>query len=209
MLGSSSVRRADPASGRIARAVHCVLGCVIALLMLGGTALADGVLGTGPGPAQQPTAAPTPNPNWCAGVPASWTPPKFGDAEWAEIRQSCVNGTNSYANCLSACLAARDLWERWKEGDFNHPPTSNWPPPTPNPTKHFQVPLPGGGSIEGYSGLVPPPGGIEGPFPLPGGGKGIIMHIPPAPAATPTASGPQGFADPSSQHGSADHRASL
>jgi hypothetical protein len=209
MLGSSSVRRADPASGRIARAVHCVLGCVIALLMLGGTALADGVLGTGPGPAQQPTAAPTPNPNWCSRVPASWTPPKFGDAEWAEIRQSCVNGTNSYANCLSACLAARDLWERWKEGDFNHPPTSNWPPPTPNPTKHFQVPLPGGGSIEGYSGLVPPPGGIEGPFPLPGGGKGIIMHIPPAPAATPTASGPQGFADPSSQHGSADHRASL
>jgi len=210
MLGSSSVRRADPASGRIARTVRCVLGCVIALLMLGATALADSTLGTGPGPAQQPTAAPTPNPNWCADVPASPAPPaKWGAAEWARIREECTNGMNSFENCLDACQSAEEIWQRWKEGDFNHPPTSNWPPPTPNPTKHLQVPLPGLGSIEGYSGLVPPPGGIEGPFPLPGGGKGIIMHIPPAPAATPTASGPQGFADPSSQHGSADHRASL
>ncbi len=186
-----------------------MLGCVIALLMLGGTALADG----GPRDGSRTGAATNRGSHaeskLVRGCTCFLDTAKFGDAEWARIRQSCVNGTNSYENCLSACLAARDLWQRWKEGDFSHPTTSNWPPPTPNPTKHFQVPLPGGGSIEGYSGSVPPARGIEGPFPLPGGGKGIIMHIPPAPAATPTASGPQGFADPSSQHGSADHRASL
>ncbi len=168
-LGSSPVRRADAASDRIAGAVRCVLTGVMALLVFGGSALA-----------QSPATAPTPtaeNPNWCSDVPASPPPPggNFRAAGWASIRQMCTRQLDftDWETCMHACQGAEELWQRWKEGDFNQPPISNWPPPTPNPTKHFQVPLPGGGSVEGYSGLVPPPRGIEGPFPLPGGGRAV------------------------------------
>lgn len=125
--------------------VSCVLACAIALLMFGGSALA-----------QPRAASPTPtpqNPNWCAGIAA---PPgrTYSAAEWASIRQTCTNkiDPDNFYICSEACLAAQDLWERWRLGEFKHPPASKWPAPTDK---------------------------LQGPFPLQGGAKGYIMPLVP------------------------------
>jgi hypothetical protein len=153
-LGSPSVGKTSARSDRIAGAVRGVLGGMIALLMFGGLALAANTLGEVPGTA--PPAPPRPDPDFCAGIPASWTPPQGFATYWAQMRQSCVDGTNSFENCMEACLGARDVFQRWKEGDFSHRPTSKSPPPAANPTQHSEIPLPGGGSVEGYSGSARP-----------------------------------------------------
>jgi len=123
---------------------------------------------------QQPTAAPTAaaprNPYWCAGVPASPPPPKFSAEVWASVRHMCTN--NDSVTCMHECEAAMDLWERRNEGDFDHPPTSN-SPATPTPLKHSQVPLEGGGRVDGYSSSAPAATNLEGPFPLRGGAKAL------------------------------------
>lgn len=155
--GSASVRRGGNGPGR---GLHRVVAFVVAILVYGSSALA------------QPSAAsptPTPqNPNWCAGVPASPPPPTFdaryGQGFWPRIREECINGTNLPENCNDVCREAQDLWERWKLGAFNRPTAANSPPPTPSPTEHLKVPLPGGGSVEKYSGSVPPPPGMEPPI---------------------------------------------
>jgi len=146
-----------------------------------------------------PRAAAPRNPYWCAGVPASPPPPKFSAEVWASIRHMCTN--NASVECMHECEAAMDLWERRKAGDFDHPPTSN-PPATPTPLKHSQVPPEGGGSVDGYSGPAPAAANLEGPFPLPRGAKGFIMHMPHAATAAPTLSGPQGRARGAEDSGS-------
>ena len=123
--------------------------------------------------AQQPTAAPTPaprNPNWCADVPAS-TPPlnKISPQEWADIRKRCKNAVDTDWMCMNDCGAARELWQRAKEG---------------TPKEPFTLP--------------PATNKLQGPFLLPGGAKGWVLPVPPGlpiPAVTATPTSPEGLVD--------------
>lgn len=120
--------------------------------------LADDAEGrTPPTPAQtekQATASGIPaNPNWCGDVPASPPPPKFSAKDWAAERQRCVNEANVVTDttCVYICQGAREMWARAKAG------TLSLPQDRPDST------------------TVP-----QGPFPLPGGGRGYIAPLPPS-----------------------------
>lgn len=136
----------------------------IALLLSNSLALAQP-----PAASATPTAAPR-NLSWCPGVPATPPPPKFSAAEWADISKDCSDKrawprepTKRFLKgkeCASLCRGAQEMWQRWKEGDFNQTPS--WPTSTDRP---------------------------QGPIPLQGGGKGYVLPLPPtpAPSATPSA----------------------
>jgi hypothetical protein len=126
--------------------------------------------------AQQPTAAATPaprNPNWCPDVPASPPPPHY-QAEnrpnaWAAMRKRCTNAVVTDRMCMDDCGAARELWQRAKDGTLNQPVT--YPLSTDK---------------------------LQGPFPLQGGAKGWVLPVPSGlatPAVTAPTS-PQGSIDP-------------
>jgi hypothetical protein len=121
--------------------------------------LADDAEGrTPPTPApesQTATSASLTNPNWCADVPASPPPPKFDaghPGNWAATRKMCMNAKGGEMGCGYICRFAEDLWRMQKSGRLNQPDT--FPSPTDKP---------------------------QGPFPLPGGGSGLILPEQPAP----------------------------
>jgi hypothetical protein len=89
-------------------------------------AVAAGLIWFTTASAQQPTAKPPINPNWCSDVPASPPPPHFENknnpGEWAAIRNTCLNRFDD--TCRDMCMAAREMWDRAKKGEFNRPSTS-------------------------------------------------------------------------------------
>jgi hypothetical protein len=112
-----------------------------------------------PAPRNQLTTSGSPaNPNWCPGVPASPPPPHYQAEnrpnDWADTSKRCMNVVGVDVICTDACQAARELWQRSKEGTLNQPFT------LPAPTDQLQ-----------------------GPFPLPGGAKGYILPVPPTPVS--------------------------
>lgn len=109
------------------------------------------------------------NPNWCSSVPVAFTPLQGVNhpGDWERIRQGCMNTAPIDEVCRDECEALEDLWQRKKSGYVPGKPT---------------LPL---------STNVP-----QGPFPLPGGGNGYIVPLPPTPAAAATPAAPQSSTDP-------------
>ncbi len=73
-----------------------------------------GLVFVGQATAQQPTAKPQTNPNWCSDVPASPNPPKMDN--WPRLRESCINGIGRTIDCVDDCVAARELWKAKRDG---------------------------------------------------------------------------------------------
>ena len=171
---------------------QCLTKCAVA-------AAAEGFKPPTPAPPVT-NESPIVNPNWCGVVPASPPPPHFETrpGDWERVRQACMRSADLSlgSTCSDMCLNAEEAWQHQRAGDFNQTPTANWPPPSPNATRHTEVPLPGGGTVQGYSGSAPHPPGAEGPFPLPGGSKGYILHPPAAPSISPSPSASQSSGDP-------------
>jgi hypothetical protein len=93
------------------------------------------------------------NPDWCSDVPASPSPPNFDfqPGEWAAVRYTCMHKRLDPA-CSEFCQNARDRWRQKKAALLDRP--STFPSPTDKP---------------------------QGPFLLPGGAKGYILPMQPAP----------------------------
>jgi hypothetical protein len=98
------------------------------------------------------------NPDWCSDVPASPSPPNFDfqRGEWAAARYACMHKRLD-RTCGEICQGAEERWRQKKAGVLDRP--STFPSPTDK---------------------------LQGPFTLPGGGKGYILPMQPAPGvATP------------------------
>jgi hypothetical protein len=93
------------------------------------------------------------NPDWCSDVPASPSPPNFDyqRGEWAAGRYMCMHKRPDLS-CGELCLDAEERWRQKKAGLLDR--ASTFPSPTDKP---------------------------QGPFPGPGGAKGYILPMQPAP----------------------------
>jgi hypothetical protein len=78
---------------------------------------------------------------------------------WSRVRADCIKGGGRAVDCADACVAARELWKAQREGRLSQAP----------PMTSREQP--------------------QGPFPMPGGGSGYILPLPPTPnsVATPSA----------------------
>ena len=102
-------------------------------------------------PAASPTAAPT-NANWCPGVPESPPPPRWPAGEWSGIYKWCSRLGLSHSQWVGCRRACGGARGAWT--------TSKNPPPK---QKYLSTNRP------------------QGPIPLPGGGEGYILPLPPTP----------------------------
>jgi hypothetical protein len=93
------------------------------------------------------------NPDWCSDVPASPSPPNFDfqRGEWAAVRYTCMHKRLD-RSCGELCQDAEERWSQKKARLLDRP--STFPSPTDKP---------------------------QGPFTLPGGAKGYILPMQPAP----------------------------
>jgi hypothetical protein len=97
-------------------------------------------------------AVPTGRPQWCTDAPASPPPPGFDRHPGDWANVRKMCEARADSGCRRLCALAEELWSRKKVGQMNQPNT--FPPATDKP---------------------------QGPFPLPGGAKGYILPIQPAP----------------------------
>jgi len=79
-----------------------------------------------PAPQNRLTTSGSPaNPNWCPGVPASPPPPHYQADDrpnaWADTEKRCMNVVGVDEMCTEDCQAARELWQRAKEGTSLRP----------------------------------------------------------------------------------------
>ncbi len=117
-----------------------------------------------PAPKNLTTTSGSPaNPNGCPDVPASPAPPNFEirPGDWAEFRKMCMNAKDGGMGCGYICSGARERWHLWELQQSGQLKPNTFPSPTDKP---------------------------QGPFPLPGGAKGYILPMQPAPiVSTPDA----------------------
>ena len=98
-------------------------------------------------------AVPTSSPQWCTDAPASPPPPGFEHRPGGWANVRKMCAAHRGRGCMWLCELALELWSMKKAGRLNQPDT--FPPATDKP---------------------------QGPFPLPGGAKGYILPIQPAPS---------------------------
>jgi hypothetical protein len=111
-----------------------------------------------PAPENQATTFGSPiYPNWCSDVPESPPPPNFEirPGDWVAFRSMCMNAKTPDMGCGYICNGARERWHLWKVQQSGQLKPNSFPSPTDKP---------------------------QGPFPLPGGAKGFILPVQPAPS---------------------------